>query len=71
MLFDEALLPQLTVIDLNNFSCIRVAEAGKYVRGDLPGLMEKIKTYNPGIDFPVVAQSNKRHKVEEFVFVAE
>jgi cytosine/adenosine deaminase-related metal-dependent hydrolase len=52
-LFDESLLPQMSQLDMNNFSKIYIGGVCKYVEGDLPGLMQQIKTYNPAIDFPV------------------
>jgi len=52
-LFDEKLLPQLKILDLNNFSKIYTTGACKYVQGDLPGLMAKIREHNPSIEFPV------------------
>ncbi len=52
-LFDEKLLPQLKTLDLNDFSKIYITGACKYVQGDLPGLMEKIREYNPTVDFPI------------------
>ncbi len=52
-LFDETMLPQLKTIDLNNFSKIYINGSCKYVQGDLPGLMEKIKEYYPEANFPV------------------
>jgi cytosine/adenosine deaminase-related metal-dependent hydrolase len=52
-LFDETLLPKLKVVDIDNFSKIFVGGAGKYVQGNLPALMEKIKEYYPKINFPV------------------
>ena len=51
--FDESLLSQLKGIDLDSFSKIYVDGVCKYVQGDLPGLMGKIKHYNPAINFPV------------------
>jgi len=52
-LFDESLLVQLSSMDIENFSKVYVNGACKYVQGDLPGLMEKIKEYHPKADFPV------------------
>jgi len=52
-LFDEKLLPQLKILNLDNFSKFYIKGACKYVQGDLPGLMEKIWEYNPSVDFPV------------------
>jgi len=52
-LFDDTLLAQLKTADLKNFSKIYINSACKYVQGDLPGLIEKIREYHPAIDFPV------------------
>jgi cytosine/adenosine deaminase-related metal-dependent hydrolase len=52
-LFDELLLPQLKAINLNNYSKAYLNGIGKYVQGDLPGLMDKIREYQPNINFPV------------------
>ncbi|MGZ3872063.1 MAG: amidohydrolase family protein [Mucilaginibacter sp.] len=51
--FDEELLPQLATIDLPGFSKVFVGNACKYVRGNLPGLIQEIKGYQPLADFPV------------------
>jgi cytosine/adenosine deaminase-related metal-dependent hydrolase len=50
-LFDETVLPQLNTVDLNNYSKIYIHGACKYVQGDLPGLMERIREYYPKADF--------------------
>jgi hypothetical protein len=52
-LFDETLLTQLSAVNLNNFSKIYLGGVCKYIAGDLPGLMEKIKKYYPKANFPV------------------
>jgi len=52
-LFDETLLTQLNEVELSNFSKFYVDGVCKYVQGDLPGLMEKIKEFKPGVRFPV------------------
>jgi cytosine/adenosine deaminase-related metal-dependent hydrolase len=51
-LFDETLSAQLKGIDQSNFSKIHINGSCKYVQGDLPGLMEKIRGYNLTINFP-------------------
>ena len=55
-LFDESLLTQLKDADLNNYTKIYIEGACKYVKGDLPGLMEKIREYHPTAYFPVSAK---------------
>jgi cytosine/adenosine deaminase-related metal-dependent hydrolase len=52
-LFDKKLLPQLKMPDIAGYSRIYVNGACKYVKGDLGGLMKKIKAYNPAIEFPI------------------
>ena len=52
-LFDEAILAQLSTVDLDNFSRIYINGACKYVQGDLPGLMAEIDGYYPKAIFPV------------------
>jgi len=54
-LFDETLSEQLNTDDLVNFSKIYINGIGKYVQGDLPGLMEEIRKYDPDALFPVSA----------------
>jgi cytosine/adenosine deaminase-related metal-dependent hydrolase len=51
-LFDEELLTQLKEINLNNYSRIYINGACKYVRGNLPELMQKIRQYYPEVIFP-------------------
>lgn len=52
-LFDEALLPRLKIVSRDNFSKVYLDGTCKYVQGDLSGLMEKIKSYQPNVHFPV------------------
>jgi cytosine/adenosine deaminase-related metal-dependent hydrolase len=56
-LFDESIKDQ--VINggavINNFDKIVIGRATKYIRGDISGLIEKIKTHYPGAMFPVSA----------------
>jgi len=52
-LFDDTLLAQLKSADLSKFSKIYIGGASKYVQGDLPALIKKIRVYNPVVDFPV------------------
>lgn len=54
-LFDACLLDQLTHPDLKNFSRVYINGSCKYVEGDLPGLMQQIKSYYPEAVFPVSA----------------
>jgi cytosine/adenosine deaminase-related metal-dependent hydrolase len=52
-LFDESLYVQLPANSfVHNFSKIIINGKIKYVEGDLPGLMNEIKKYNPGVQFP-------------------
>jgi cytosine/adenosine deaminase-related metal-dependent hydrolase len=55
-LFDYTLLAQLKTVDLNSFSKIYVNGACKYVQGDLPALIKKIREYHPEINFPVTVK---------------
>jgi len=52
-LFDAVLLPQLETLNLNNFSKIYLNGICKYVQGDLPALMDKIRVYQPQVKFPI------------------
>ncbi|MES2376529.1 MAG: hypothetical protein V4553_08115 [Bacteroidota bacterium] len=54
-LFDNTMLDQLEHLDLKEFSKIFIGRSCKYVQGDLPGLMQQIKTYYPEAVFPVTA----------------
>jgi cytosine/adenosine deaminase-related metal-dependent hydrolase len=53
-MFDESLYVSLSAnYSINNFSRIISNGKIKYVEGDLPGLMNEIKKYHPGAQFPV------------------
>jgi cytosine/adenosine deaminase-related metal-dependent hydrolase len=54
-LFDESLHDQKKTLSLNedNFSRVNINGQVKFIEGDLPGLMEEIKTYKGDILFPV------------------
>lgn len=52
-LFDEALLPQLQKKNLDNYSRVFFGDCGKYVKGDLPALINNIRQYQPDAKFPV------------------
>jgi cytosine/adenosine deaminase-related metal-dependent hydrolase len=56
-LFDETILQKVndSGIDTGVFSKIKLAGACKYIKGDLPALMEKIKKYYPAVVFPIQA----------------
>jgi len=53
-LFDEELYPQLKGIYLDHYSRIYIDGTCKYVRGNLPLLMQKIKEYYPDVSFPII-----------------
>jgi cytosine/adenosine deaminase-related metal-dependent hydrolase len=53
-LFDEEVYKQLKNIDLDMYSRVYIKGRCKYVAGDLPLLMQKIKRYYPEADFPVI-----------------
>jgi hypothetical protein len=53
-LFDEALLLQLKTINTDEYSRINLGDSTKYVKGNLPELMEKIKQFYPNASFPLV-----------------
>jgi len=52
-LFDETLLIQLPWVDLSKYSKIYFGGVCKFVEGNLPVLMEKIKGYYPEASFPI------------------
>lgn len=52
-LFDETLLPQLKGIKTNDYSTISIGNCNKYVKGDLPALIEKVKQFYPDASFPL------------------
>jgi len=63
-LFDEEMYGQVynTGIDVTNYSKVYLGDSCKYVKGDLPGLMEQIRQYNPAAEFPVsVHQYTEAH----------
>ncbi|TWI98724.1 cytosine/adenosine deaminase-related metal-dependent hydrolase [Mucilaginibacter frigoritolerans] len=52
-MFDESLLKQFDETALKNFSKIYIHGVGKYVKGNLPQLIENIIRYYPEAKFPV------------------
>jgi cytosine/adenosine deaminase-related metal-dependent hydrolase len=54
-LFDKSLLPQLrlTPVNLFRYNQINFKENTKFVEGELSGLINEIKKYNPKMHFPV------------------
>lgn len=56
-MFDERLADQLRAANfpIKEFSKISLYGKTKYVKGDLPGLMERIRNYYPAVDFPISA----------------
>lgn len=54
-LFDDSLHGQLVNAryPLHDFYKVCIGSDGKYVRGDLPGLLKEIRTYYPSVHFPV------------------
>jgi len=52
-LFDEELYHQLGSTNTLGYSKIKVGDSNKFVRGDLPALIAKIKQYYPDAGFPV------------------
>ncbi|ASU35183.1 amidohydrolase family protein [Mucilaginibacter xinganensis] len=55
-LFDKLILPQLPETDLKGFSQIYLDGACKYVKGNLPALINNIRDYCPDANFPVTAK---------------
>lgn len=53
-LFDETLLQQLKTINIDEYSEICLGGSNKYIKGDLPALMSKIKQFYPNASFPLV-----------------
>jgi cytosine/adenosine deaminase-related metal-dependent hydrolase len=53
-LFDEELYPQLRKLNITGYSKIFIEGSYKYVRGNLPALMQNIKKYYPQADFPIL-----------------
>jgi cytosine/adenosine deaminase-related metal-dependent hydrolase len=52
-LFDEEVYPQLKGINPDEYSKVYIDGACKFVKGNLPLLMQKIKQFYPGANFPV------------------
>jgi cytosine/adenosine deaminase-related metal-dependent hydrolase len=54
-LFDSVLYSQVTNTGfaMHNFSKINFLHSSKYVQGNLPALIEAVKSYCPGISFPI------------------
>lgn len=52
-LFDETIYPQLKNINPDEYSKVYIDGACKFVKGNLPNLIQKIKQYYPGANFPV------------------
>jgi hypothetical protein len=52
-LFDEELLEQLDGIKPEHYSKVSINGASKYLKGNLPELMQKIKQFYPGASFPL------------------
>jgi len=54
-LFDHTLYDQLTAnqYPMSGFYAIRIAEHVKFIRGDLPGLINEIRRYHPSVDLPI------------------
>ncbi|HTK20854.1 MAG TPA: amidohydrolase family protein [Mucilaginibacter sp.] len=53
-LFDEVLLSQLKTININEYSRISIGGNNKYVKGNLPELILKVKQFYPDASFPLV-----------------
>ncbi len=53
-MFDIALLYQLNKrhVDLNKFTLINIHQAAKFIEGDLPALMDVIRSYHPAVTLP-------------------
>ncbi len=52
-LFDPSLLEPITEQAMTAENFQPISPNGKYVAGDLPGLMQEIRRYCPGISFPI------------------
>jgi cytosine/adenosine deaminase-related metal-dependent hydrolase len=53
-LFDEELYPQLKSISPDRYSRVYFKDNCKYVTGNLPVLMQKIRSHYPSVSFPVI-----------------
>jgi cytosine/adenosine deaminase-related metal-dependent hydrolase len=60
-LFDQSLYDQLArfSLPLHDFYKVQVGEAVKYIQGNLPDLMDTIRTYHPSVEFPVIAPASR------------
>lgn len=54
-LFDETLVDQIfsTKLDMRDFSCVAIDGQVKYVRGNIPQLIDDIRSYYPDVCLPV------------------
>jgi len=53
VLFDEELYPQLKGMNFDAYSKININDSCKYIKGDLPLLINKIKQFYPEATFPI------------------
>lgn len=53
VLFDQELFPQLKEIITEGYHSVQINGGNKFVKGDLPALIGKIKQYYPDVSFPV------------------
>jgi hypothetical protein len=53
VLFDEELYPQLKGMNSDAYCKISINDSNKYVKGDLPLLINKIKQFYPEARFPI------------------
>jgi hypothetical protein len=51
---DQTLLEPLAASGLATTDFRATGQGGKYVEGDLPRLMEEIRAYYPGMEFPAM-----------------
>jgi len=60
-LFDQSLYDQLARFSfpLHDFYKVQVGGAVKYIQGNLPDLMSRIRTYHPSVEFPVIAPASR------------
>lgn len=66
-LFDEELYPQVyeSDADMAIYSRIYIGDSCKYIQGDVPGLIEQIRQYQPEAEFPVAAAIVKNQGVHQ------
>lgn len=60
-MFDKAMQPQLSRLNLQHYSRVNIKGHAKYVEGDLPGLIAALKKHNPMINFPVESSETIAH----------